>query len=305
MTKGQHLATELMMEYLDSPEKNHWNELHLHLASCSACRSKLTGLQRVMDEVMAFVPLTSQSKSSVHVDEIDLANFVDGKLDEAHFQVVQAHVEHCQACRHAMLHYHAQQNHISQLTTVTPPGADRRAALGLRVKQWSSSLFSMRDSFSYGRPVFISLSAIFLVVLIGVSVQWLEPQEEMLIANYRDSHYLRFTSMSLSPGVGFFDHAEQQEQKYKGIHVTLRGQQLHLSWPAIASAEQYKVRIYPVNDSDQQVQSITTTELEYTLKKFLPAPGERYSWELTGQTADHLRFFMKGGFVVSMPASLE
>jgi len=209
MTKGQHLATELMMEYLEASEKNQWGELHLHLARCSSCRRKLTGLQRVMDEMMVFVPLTSQSKSSTHVDEITLDNFVDGKLDGASHQFVQAHVEHCQACRHAMLHYHAQQGHARQLATDVPSGADRSPVCWI-FKQWLKTLLSMRPSPSYGRPIFVTLALIFSVVLIGVSLQWLEPQEKMLVANYRDSHYLRLTSMSLSPGVGFFDNAEQQ-----------------------------------------------------------------------------------------------
>ncbi|NOY73798.1 MAG: zf-HC2 domain-containing protein [Gammaproteobacteria bacterium] len=305
MTEGPHLATDLMMEYLESSEKNRWRELHLHLARCSICRSKLTGLQRVMDEVMAFVPLTSQAKSSAHVDEISLANFVDGKLDEARHSFIQEHVEHCQACRHAMLHYHVQQSHGRPVTTVAQSDAERRVAFGWRLKQWLPSGLSMRFLPSHGRPVLVSLVLIFLVILVGVSRQWLEPKEQMLIANYRDSYYLRLTSLPLSPSVGFFDQGEQQEQKYQGIQVMLRHQQLHLSWPAIAGAEQYKVRIYPANDPGQQAQSITTAELEYTVKGFSAVLGERYRWELTGQTTDHLQFFMTGGFVVSRPASLE
>jgi len=87
--------------------------------------------------------------------------------------------------------------------------------------------------------------------------------------------------------------------------VVLRNQQLHLSWPAIAGAEQYRVRIYSVNEPVQQAQAITTAGLEYTVKAFFPVLDERYRWELTGQTTAHLQFFMRGGFVVSMSASVE
>lgn len=295
MSRLNHPDMEMLAEYIEKPDAKNHTSIRLHLAACSSCRQNVFNLSATVEKVAKYVPRQTLSVGENVSSEV-IATYVDNELAEHSRAQVQKQIKSDPMVLKAALHY-ATHSATMQAALVQEQGGLSVSELSLREK--IQTLFqSMLTYFSWRPPLWASVpvTAGFMVIVF-LSIGFFSA---LPVTNYQDQPYMTWQDQPFeTPGMAFFNAANQELTPSKRIRFELKKKSLRVSWEAIEDAMVYKLQVTYVNKKgDRLVKKLETKNNGTIIDDFSARPEQRYSWRLSGKTVSHRYFQMQGGFVI-------
>ena len=296
----QHLSIDAISDYLAEPTATEFDALRRHLISCSECREQASLVSRLRDKE---TPLAC-NQSLTEDDELHIADYLEGRMSANQDEEIAKRLASDKQAQKAALHY------------ATSRAAMRRvlgdsigsAAVAERQQGDSMGLVTAVTRFFNWRPLaWISAPAVaaltLLVAVIVYPAQQNSVSAGLLVATYQDHAVVTFNQQNAAqPGIGFFSAAKKTEQPFAKMDVTVTNDHaLLMRWSPIVNSENYRLKLFVINDNQRSpVGEVTSETPAAVLEGFIPRPGSRYEWALSGQTSDGFLFSTKGGFVFNV-----
>lgn len=276
-----------------------------HLAHCEECR----------DQVSIITTLHKEwQQMDIHADLSDekqqlICDYLDGNLTAEEASKTKKLINSHPDAMKAALHYssHAQ-SMKAQLTDNQQSVSSAQSANKTSDQSFVPHLTSfVKRLFSFQSPLVYTMTAtaaVFVAVLLFVQSTEIN---QTMIASYQDNPTIQFTDKNKLPGIGFFAKSMDSSKSFENVNIELISEnRIKISWPAVAGAELYKMRIQVFNQGKKTVLKEKTTHTNHTtfeLSQELPVVkqdkhNKRYEWVLYGNTEDDRMFYASGGFVV-------
>lgn len=285
-----HLTTEQLLEIAEDPNRL-TDDQRTHLLSCAECRTKLSNLQRTMDQ---FNHEAGQLKGIASgVSETTLSDYFDGSLDETQASAIKAEIQSHGALTKEALHFlthSAAMDRSLNNTAVVQEAEQPEVSLKERVTDWLQS---------WRAPVWQTASASFAVALV-VGVLFLNSPSSDAPTNvvqFQNDSGLYWQLPQ--PGMGFFQLSTAEQEPFDGVLVEMIGDQVQFQWPEIQGVSEYQLQVQTLQQGNVMTVLNTTidqTEVLESLTRF--ETGRQYDWTLTGLAEDGRQFRAQGGFVM-------
>ena len=298
MTTDTHPQLEQLLDYLENPKATEHTELRRHIAGCAQCRKQITGLNTLTETLSIAV-------ANVKMTEVPnklIEDFVDGKLKDPQRHEAQAKINQNKDALKAALHYathssamrsaeKATQTHATSSTANTQTGLFQR-------------LFAWRPPALTTIPLTAAAAFALAITLLPVMVPLLDKQDDttLAVAAFQDHAVLTLQAPEAdTPGMGFFNTAQQREAPFAGMQMQYDPQSgVTMHWPAVEAAKNYHLQLSVITNKGKQFLAETNSQLPQAYFKNLTLEaGRHYQWVLTGATESGLSFRTDGGFAVS------
>ena len=300
MDKATHPDMQELMGFAETPNASEYASVALHLVSCQQCRSQVAAYKKTLSHLKENPTILSSTldEQQHHLNEIQIAQYVDKTINEEAYQSLKQHVDSCNACLKAALTYASHSQPVKSSDTATLGDAEGS------LSGWFGKLKDkINDSFSAVMAVPVTAAvtaAVTLAILPGISNR--SDIEAPIVASYQDSPYMTFSSSDAShSGIGFFGEAAEEKKAFTGMQISITTEKSYLfTWPSVEHATHYELTLYTIEDEARQMvaqvdagndnRAVVSESLMY---------GKRYEWVLRGDTADNRQFSTRGGFVLS------
>lgn len=307
-----------------------YNEVLDHLADCESCRDQvsiITMLQNDGSKLRHQSSLTEDQQQTIY-------DYIDGRLPSDDAGKVEALIKNCPDATKAALHY---QSHVVSMQAQLP--RENIVNSDKNVQQATYSTDASKNSFftdllapvsrffSLRVPMVYAMTAtatVFIAVLLLMQTPELQ-QNQTVIASYQDNPTVQFTAKNKLPGIGFFAQSGNTSRPFEDVRIELISDNtIKISWPEIAGAALYKMRLQVFNQGKKTVLLEKTTQTNHTTFLLPSRPqaesqadvqtavqvdvqvdvqalnvNKRYEWVLYGNTTDDRTFYASGGFVIS------
>lgn len=287
MDSSQHPQDQIIQDYLKHPDAAAFDELRLHLAACSYCRrrTEVTAMLREHGHWLEAEPVTADPR---------VAELLAGKLDPPQAGLLQAEIKQDPSRLRAALHYASHAVAMRELTASPAPQKSIGAGLLSLIKSW----------LNFEAPLWQMAPVVAVVMTVAILLvnQYYPPLtgDAARIVVFDDNPTLQFASQESQPGIGFFDQGVKSKP-FAGVDIELLdGNRLRLSWPEIADANDYNLKIQVFRDGETRLlakQRLDGNSTELLIDE--PLTQHRYEWVLSGDTRDNRSFQSNGGFVVT------
>lgn len=301
MNPQPHPSLEDLTGFVQEPEATEFNQLRIHVATCSECRKHISKIEKIM-KVMESTPSTFAETSNDgdgHLTDHDIINYVSATNDAATKSRIQAHLKTCGACQKAVLKYrshtYASQSEVEDTEAVVTTQSHQPES------SWQQNVSQFKEIWlAWLKTPTVALTGVLAGVLV---TQWYNAEDistpEFSVATYQDEDILTFTPKGSPIGAGFFSTTNQTTKPFTGIEVvTLDKQSFKAEWPAVSGATSYTLRLFIIDNGIKQMiteQSTNIPQISVTNHEFLPS--RRYEWQLEGETQNE-QFQTRGGFVL-------
>ena len=94
-----------LLTYLESPKSEDVKDVRRHLITCASCRDALARAQALVDTIKLSPLPEKQVSGAGHPDEQIIADYVEGRISSIQKQQIKGHIDSCDACTKAVLHY--------------------------------------------------------------------------------------------------------------------------------------------------------------------------------------------------------
>jgi len=304
---NDHPEIESLKSYLNNSAATEFNDLRLHLAQCSQCRTEvegLIGLQKITELSASNVSTSDASGNDVLTEQEHqlIVDYVDGRLSEVEFQQQEEFLHANPAAMKAALHYASHKSAMDR--SMMDKSAHLNSSAQFNNGLWSGFLTKFKSMANLQTPVWLTVPVTaVLVALLSINLfnQPVTDQHLLSIANYQDNANMQFRSKDQIPGIGFFAKSTQLSKSYAGVSVSISEEKhFTLQWPSVANAIKYKIRLQMFNEGNKVVLGEVTTEKNSAVITVdVDSIVHRYEWVLSGETSDARVFFANGGFVIS------
>lgn len=291
-TQSPHPSAEALAGFACDPQAARYAQVAAHVAECVSCQRQAEHATAVVAGLRQVGTVGTAPSSSPHLTAADIDAYITAREPAARL-TWQQHIDICGDCRRAVLLHRtrlaAPANPTPHPVTAPLPASLSTAAhhswLQRQIPVWSAVPLAMAAGL---------LTALALPWFVGGM------NAPVVIASYQDDARIVFMPSTDQPGLGFFADAAQQTEPYAGLSLRVAGDTLELSWPAVADASGYDVRIVGHDAGSEQLLFEAHTEaVTLSTALVLFETGRRYSWELAGVRRDGTRFRARGGFVLS------
>lgn len=298
-----HPDETLLIAYLESPRSNEFRNVRRHLISCPVCRKEATALQMTIHDLRHYPTAITETPSGDHPDEVTIADYVEKRMSHERHAEIKQHILVCDYCTRATLYYTLEIARIqgkdlgkAELVPVKPDLQEAKKEAGRFGK--------LAGILSWRMPVWIGVPATALAAIALFFLIFSGKESPLTVVSYQDKAEVVFSSPKGDvPGIGFFGGAREKAEPFGGITIHPEdAQHLRVKWSEIKTARLYEIRIYSSNGDGRVLigEAGTSGATEVLLQVSGVVPGKRYEWELSGTTANDLRFLARGGFVVGV-----
>lgn len=301
----EHPEPQELKAYLARTDAAEFAQLRMHLALCQDCRTELAILDQAAE-------LTNQDELVDSAEQEQLiANYVLGNLDKSEASEVAAMLQNDPRALKAALHFathHAEmapgldhlKNHSKQATQPDVVSSQQTDSLYSRFRQW----FQWRTPVWVAVPASLVMAGLFSVGLVnmGLVPQLASGQKQFVVATYQDNPVIRFQLKQQQPGIGFFANAGQLSKPFSRLDVQLlNNHKLILSWPAVEKAAGYQLQLHLMQNGKRIIiEQVKTRQTSAEVNRAAEDSGQRYAWQLSGETTDGKLFTVEGGFVIHL-----
>lgn len=288
-----HPAADLLAGSAIDPDNARYAEVARHLAACQSCEAEVDRTRRVVVGLQQTTQLSSLARagSEGHLNAEDVARYV-GAPQAEHAARWRAHLSGCNDCMRAVMMYRTR-----RLEAKAPTGAGHHANTQT-TPQTQGTLAWLRRPIPLWSALPAPLAAGVLMAF-GMIALIDRPSQSVIIANYQDDPRVIFSSAP-NIGHGFFSASDEDAKPYGGMSIGLDGAELRLSWPPVAGATTYDLRIiHHESQGETLVSQLTTQTPMATVRLPQIHAGKRYEWILSGTTEEAKRFVARGGFVTT------
>lgn len=306
---NDHPEIESLKSYLNNSAATEFNDLRLHLAQCSQCRTEvegLIGLQKITE-----LSASNSSDNDVLSEQQHqlITDYIDGRLSEAEFQQQKEFLQSNPAAMKAALHYASHKSAMdrsiseslkksTQVSSSDQLNSSLWVGLLIKFKSKAKSLANLQTPVWLTVPVAATLVALLTINLFN---QPITEQPLVSIARYQDNAIIQFRSKEQIPGIGFFAKSTQLSKSYAGVSVSIaEDKYFKLQWPSVPDAIKYNIRLQMFDQGNKIVMGEVATEKNSAVITVdIDDISHRYEWVLSGETSDARVFFANGGFVIS------
>ncbi len=291
-----HASIDSLIAYLDAPASAQSREVGAHLVSCRDCRTQASLLSAVRAQAAGRSELGDLSEA----EQLRIAAYVDGESPGAAQETaarLAADKQQLKAALHYACHSAAMRRALASEAETSAPLQASRASTG----RWRmvTALLDWRPSVWISAP----LGAALTLVVVWMIMPAQQPPSGVIVAAYQDRAVLSFRpDAPVQPGIGFFSAAKQFERPFARMEIALTAQQqLQLRWAPVAGAHSYSLELFIIEQEQRTaLGKVSTPSAMAEIAPFNAKPGNRYEWELSGQTNDGYVFSTKGGFVIDV-----
>ncbi|MFV2060800.1 MAG: hypothetical protein ACC653_08945 [Gammaproteobacteria bacterium] len=300
-----HPSTENIIAFLEAPDSLDYNDLELHLASCSGCRLQVNRLSQLQKDLLSpdFVQqqllqgITSKKSTEFEtaLSEGKIENYVDNKLDKNEYQNIDELVKNDPQALKAALHYASHKSAMQR--ELAEPAID----VAKRTNYFDLvALF--KKYFTMTIPAWVMIPATgfaSIVLVIFMNSQLVNQQDAIKIASYQDNAVIQYSGKNTPPGIGFFSNAFTKVKPFNNVKIEVVGEStLKLNWPKIENAVSYSIRVQKIDKGQNIiVGELTGPNTTVEFKDIKLDKQVRYQWILTGKTTANETFYSSGGFV--------
>jgi len=285
-----------------------YQEVLDHLANCEQCRNQVSMISALQER---WPDISQRSELSDEENQL-ICDYIDGSLQPEEAQAVKQLIDTRPDAMKAALHYQSHSDQMQAILTrdddvperVQPVTIDP-GAMPPSFRHSISQLFRFRSPMIYTMALTASIFAAILVLLQLPVMQ----QDRIMIASYQDNPTIQFTDQNQLPGIGFFSQSGSDSKPFEDIIIELVAENtIKISWPEVAGATLYKLRIQVFNQGKKTVLKENSTRANHTTFQLEPGKlkmadssghNSRYEWVLYGNTQDDRVFYASGGFVIS------
>lgn len=231
----------------------------------------------------------------------DIEQLNDYILDPAHdnFSQLRRHLISCSHCRIRISKLEHMIRQLAATSPATSPASYPDVSAAHSEKNRQTKTFSnkitefFRTVWSINTPAWSTALAMVFVA----GFVFLSPSTN--IAVYQDNQTMKF-EINKTPGIAFFQQAQEFEQEYSGIHIERSDPGIRISWPKVEKATEYQIEIDKLeNNRAVRVFTGSSKQTSLRIKDFKLQNQQRYTWKLSGTTTDRFGFSISGGFVVN------
>lgn len=285
-----------------------YREVLDHLATCEECRNQVSMISELQER---WPDIEQHSELSDDQHQL-ICDYVDGSLPSEEAKQVKSLIGSQPDALKAALHYQSHSDQMQQaLAASDDAGEDNKPSIIDSGSMHTSLInrlnqfFSFRSPMVYTMALTASLIAAVMILLQHPTIQ----QDRIMIASYQDNPTIQFTEQNKLPGIGFFSQAGNDSRPFEDITIELiADNMIKISWPEVAGATLYKLRIQVFNQGKKTVLIENSTQANHTSFQLGPekpdsagdsSHNRRYEWVLYGNTQDDRTFYASGGFVIS------
>ncbi len=309
---NSHPEWENILGFVDNPDASEYQEIVLHLASCSDCRIKASEISQLQTTLKSseFIQQhtvlgLAQSKSkgvTTALSDGDIEDYVDDKLHGKQQQNIAKLLQDEPQALKAALHY---ASHQSAMKRQIPKSETNTLVSKVKATQQNNTfnLFSsIKKLFIQPTPAWLMLPVTgfaSVLLLLMFNVQFQTDNNKVKIASYQDNAVIQFSAKNNQPGIGFFSNARKKTIAFDKVSIIFNDNaSLNITWPKIKNALSYFIIIKKIDNKQTVV--IAEKKLSsnsVTFKDIALLNNRRYQWILTGETSDNESFYATGGFV--------
>lgn len=301
-----------LLAYMESPRSKEVKDVRRHLITCASCRQSVAKAQ----SVVRTIKLTSLPEKQVlradHPDDQSIADYIEGQINPAQKEQIKSHIDSCDYCTKAALHYAIHSAEMRREIVKAPPPLNP-----LPQGEGKQSTSIWQRIFSWRMPAWVwfpatAFAAALVVFIIlnqgqketGTQPQIAQQEKAKVILAYQENPNIIFSPMKgKTPGIGFFSQSRGETKPFGGLTVQrISSSQYRLSWDPIDGVKLYDIRIYTSGKRGERSLVIALKGLQETnvsVDFSSLEPGQRYSWELDGQLTDGRQFVTSGVLVVA------
>lgn len=285
-----------------------YQEVLDHLASCEECRSQVSMLSELQER---WPEINQQSALSDDQHQL-ICEYVDGSLSSEQEEQVRSLIDSQPDALKAALYYQGHSDQMQQALAASDDLGERNktsniesASMQTPIIDRLGKIFSFRSPMVYTMALTASIFAAIMILLQLPEIQ----QDRIMIASYQDNPTIQFSEQNKLPGIGFFSQAGSDSRPFEDITIELiADNMIKISWPEVAGATLYKLRIQVFNQGKKTVLIENSTQANHTSFQLEPekpdsasdsSHNKRYEWVLYGNTQDDRIFYASGGFVIS------
>jgi len=281
-TLNKHPVDDELYEYSRNPELSRFFNLRSHILACPSCQKRLNNIQQAEQWIL-------HSSAVQRSTSTDLANSisVNQTLKEA---------LHKTAHTIAMQRAGEQNGQHGSLT-------DNKNTKPQNIKLQLPFLLRLRALFNHKASLFLSIpgTALATIVLTVTLLPFFSnDSNELSIVSYQDNPNVIFTSQQ-STGIGFFNAAKERSLPFDNVVISMNKEgKLSLEWPPVPGAQSYMISLSKAGPATkQEIATMSAKENYAQFAKVALDSGQRYVWELSGNTVEGGHFKAQGGFVVA------
>ncbi len=304
-----HPNSEDIAAFLEEPDSLEYNELELHLASCSGCRSQLNRLSQLQKDIQSsnFIQqqlmqgLTAKKSSDLEsaLSDEKIENYVDQNLAENEYQHIDNLIKNDPQALKAALHYASHQSAM-QRELVEPISKITKHTNYFDLVSLFKKYFTMQFPAWLMVPV-TGIASVVLVLALNTQMtpQLANQDPTTKIATYQDNAVIQYSGKNSLPGIGFFSNAFTKVKPFTNVKIEMVDKStLKFDWPKIENAVSYSMTLQKIDKGQNViVAELTGTNNTVKFNNFKLEKHLRYQWVLTGKTTTNETFYSSGGFV--------
>lgn len=279
-----------------------------HLANCEECRNQVSMISALQD---CWPDISQQSELSDDQHQL-ICDYIDGSLQPEEAKAVKLLIDTWPDAMKAALHYQSHSDQMQAILTRSDDASEHVQPVTIDSESILSSLsHSIGQLFNFRSPMIYTMAltaSLFAAILALLQLPVMQ-QERVMIASYQDNPTIQFTDQNELPGIGFFSQSGSDSKPFEDITIELIAENtIKISWPEVAGATLYKLRIQVFNQGKKTVLKENSTQANHTTFQLEPGKlntadksghNKRYEWVLYGNTQDDRLFYASGGFVIS------
>jgi hypothetical protein len=306
--QNQHPSTEQLAGYLDAPESASYGDVRRHLMDCHRCRIRVDQLTQLELDVKHYAPHFSQPGIKTDDPGQTLERYLDGETEHepSHRQPhIEKQLMSDPAALKAALHYalHSTTMRRDLEPAHSTPSAQQPTHSAKKFNIVERLVSCIKRQSQQTIPLWAMAAA---TLVLAVTAGWLvqvnhNPDNAATqIATFQDNPTITFQRGGPPAGsIGFFHDAQTQRKPFQGMTITVsNGNTLTFSWPVIANAKRYKLKVYTVVDNNKQVlANLTSSQPSVTVNDIELKEHQHYHWQLSGNTNNNTAFTTQGDFL--------
>lgn len=304
--------TAALADYADATStgmsSSSYQEVLDHLANCEECRNQVSMISALQDR---WPDISQQSALSDEENQL-ICDYIDGSLQPEEAQAVKQLIDTRPDAMKAALHYQSHSDQMQATLTRNDDAPERVQPVTIDSDSMPSSFrHSISQLFRFRSPMIYTMAltaSIFAAIMVVLQLPVMQ-QDRVMIASYQDNPTIQFTDQNKLPGIGFFSQSASDSQPFEDITIELIAENMiKISWPEVAGATLYKLRIQVFNQGKKTILKENSTQANHTTFQLEPGTlntadksghNKRYEWVLYGNTRDDRVFYASGGFVIS------
>lgn len=293
MNTSKHLSDNELVEYLKAPQQARFEQMRLHLATCSDCR----GLCELTTQLRQHSHLLNSGGSEEHDDISDLMH---GRLSTQQAAELKRCIKQEPATLKAALHYAS--HHIAMQNQSRAEGTSDRSVSGPALLSRLSGIF--KHWMLIETPIWkmAPVAAVFVMVISLFMIQNKDQNlfESGLVVSYQDNPLIQFVAQESQPGIGFFSDVKKHSKPFGNMEIQLKDNHaIQFTWKAVDDAQDYRLKLQVFRNGEMVViGQVSSSESKALLRLADPLSPNRHEWVLSGNTTDGRAFQTSGGFVI-------